>query len=81
MVGIFGGINEKVFWEAFDQRIHPEVVGETNASELLSTAADCIQVTPFWSPRLTLGYTRLQFDIDALKRREVTVWIILRLKT
>lgn len=73
MVGVFGGINKKLFWTAFDKRIHPEDVAEMKTPELLNTAADCIQVTPFWSPRLTLRYTRLQFDVDELKRREVAV--------
>lgn len=73
MVGVFDQINLKLFLDAFDKIISPDKVCEAGAAQLLDTAACCIQRTPFWRPRRDLGFTRLMFDLDALRRRNLFV--------
>lgn len=73
MVGVFDQRNYEIFWAAFDKIIKPEEVHNVGSARLLDTAASCIQGTPFWKPRLELGFTRLMFDIDALRGRNLFV--------
>ena len=73
MIGVFDQRNHEVFWSAFDEQVRPDEFLDVGSSRLLDAAADCVRRTPFWRPRQELGFTRLMFDIDALRRRNVFV--------
>ena len=73
MVGVLDQRTHEVFWAAFDKQVRPEEIGDVEPGRLLDAAANCIQGTPCWRPRRDLGFTRLVFDIDALRRRNLVV--------
>lgn len=70
MVGVFEQVNDESFWKTFKL---PTDLNTSSDEDLANAAGDAIKKTPFWRPRKGFGYTRVMFDVEALRRKNVYV--------